>query len=178
MPQFDTTFFASQIFWTAVSFMVLFFVLKRWVLPPITRVLQQRAQLISQEISGAESIRAQAEEIKTEYEQQLAGIEQQKAAMLSEVEKEMLIKRQHSLSALEDEIHLKKRQFLEDEAVLRKQSVREISKQSAELVVAATEQLIARKLEEADAQMMLEQIVCELDLKSVDELQKKTKRSL
>ncbi len=164
MPQFETTFFASQIFWTIISFAVLFVVLSKWVLPPIRAMLDKRAQLIAQEMLGAEHIRLEAEAIKAEYTRQLADIDEQTSLMIKEAEAQLSQTRAQGLAALDDEIRLKKERFLEDEKALHKQMLRDVRQQSATLIVAATEQVIQQSVSEAAAQQALEHVIAELDL--------------
>ena len=75
MPQFDTTFFSSQIFWTIVSFLILFVVLSRWVLPRVAEILNRRTELINDEIESARKKREEMDELKTEYAAKLAEID-------------------------------------------------------------------------------------------------------
>ena len=62
-----------------------------------------------------------------------------------------------------DEMKRKKRQFLEDAEATRQQAIRDIRKRSTDLVIAATEQLIHHKMDEADAQHALDETIDELE---------------
>ena len=44
MPQLDPTWFASQLFWLAITFVTLYVVLSRFVLPPLLEIIARRAQ--------------------------------------------------------------------------------------------------------------------------------------
>jgi len=61
MPQFETHFFSSLIFWEIVSFAILFFVLARYAFPPILEGLDARERKIRESIEAAERQRAEAE---------------------------------------------------------------------------------------------------------------------
>ena len=43
-PPFDPTYFASQLFWLAISFIVLYVLLSRFVLPRIGGAIEERPQ--------------------------------------------------------------------------------------------------------------------------------------
>jgi len=162
MPQFDVTFFESQIFWTIVSFIILFIVLDRFVLPRIANILKKRTQLIEDEIAEAHRKREEAETLKSEYTGKLADIDKEAKKMFDESEKRIVEKRNQLMGEWKDEMERNKRQFLEDAEVTRQQAIRDIRKQSADLIVSATEQLIHHKMDESDAQDALN--------KSIDEL--------
>ena len=58
MPQFEQIeVFHSLIFWSLVSFALLFFLLKRFAFPPILEVLEERENKIRSEIDDAEKLR-------------------------------------------------------------------------------------------------------------------------
>ena len=46
MPQFDTHFFSSLIFWEIISFAVLLFILWKYAFPPILQTLDERERRI------------------------------------------------------------------------------------------------------------------------------------
>lgn len=159
MPQFDTTFFESQIFWTIISFAILFYALNRWILPIIKDILEQRRVLIAQSMVEAEDARVEAESIKARYEQELNQIAVKAADIIKEAEKKAGNIESERLSALEQELRKRKQQFLADEAFLRAQSIKEIRKDAVDLIITATEQLIHEKMSQADAEKILAEVI-------------------
>lgn len=67
MPQLDPTYYASQVFWLIVTFLVLYFVMARAVLPRIREVLQDRQNRITMDLERAEHMRQEAEAAKLDY---------------------------------------------------------------------------------------------------------------
>ena len=58
MPQFEQIeVFQSLMFWSVVSFMLLFFLLKKFAFPPILGALEEREKKIRSDISEAEKLR-------------------------------------------------------------------------------------------------------------------------
>jgi len=47
-PPFDPTYFASQLFWFAISFVLLYVLLSRFVLPRIGGAIEERRDRIAQ----------------------------------------------------------------------------------------------------------------------------------
>ena len=60
MPQLDPTWFASQLFWLAITFAVLYTVLARAVLPPLQNIVARREGTIEGDIASAEALKEQA----------------------------------------------------------------------------------------------------------------------
>lgn len=72
MPQFDTSTFASQIFWLVVWFAIVFAFAWRVVLPRITNTLEDRQRKISDDLARASELADQADEVMAAYEARLA----------------------------------------------------------------------------------------------------------
>ena len=168
MPQFDTTFFSSQIFWTIISFVVLYVVLGRWILPRIAAILQARTRLIEEEIAEAQRKHEEVEELKIDYADKLAAIDGEAKKMFDESEKRVIERREQLMAEWKEEMERKKRDFHEETEVARQMAIRDIRAQSADLITAATEQLIHQKVDESDVQKMLEESIEELEKSSSD----------
>ncbi len=71
-PPFDATTFASQLFWFALTFAALYFVLSRLVLPKVSSVLAQRAATVKSDIDAAAIQSAAAEDARVAMERATA----------------------------------------------------------------------------------------------------------
>jgi len=71
-PPFDPTYFASQLFWLAISFFVLYVLLSRFVLPRIGSAIEDRRDRIADDLDTAAQLKAQADETVRTYEKSLA----------------------------------------------------------------------------------------------------------
>ena len=67
MPQFDSHFFSSLIFWELLSFGILFWVLYKYAFPPILEILETRERKIRESLDQAERNRTTAEQKLKEY---------------------------------------------------------------------------------------------------------------
>ena len=69
MPQLDTVFWVSQIFWLTITFSILFVLLSKLILPKISANLEMRKSLILENISEAEKKREDSELKIKEFEE-------------------------------------------------------------------------------------------------------------
>jgi len=67
MPQLDTEFWLSQIFWLTITFSILFLLLSKLILPKISANLETRKSLILENINTAEKKREESELKIKEY---------------------------------------------------------------------------------------------------------------
>jgi F-type H+-transporting ATPase subunit b len=68
----DASFFPSQIFWTLLSFIVLYFILSRIFLPRVGETIEDRGSRIADDIDSASRMQREAEEAEKAYTQALA----------------------------------------------------------------------------------------------------------
>ena len=149
MPQFDSTYFASQLFWLYASFILLFILLSVFAMPKIGGVLEERARRIDGNLDKAHALKVEAEAAIAAYEKALAEsraeahkILQANAAQIAQAaetrQKQLGDKLAKQIKDGEARIHSAK-----DEALGH---IREIS---AELARAAVEKLTGQSVEDA-----------------------------
>lgn len=72
MPQLDPTFFGTQLFWLAVSFIVLYLLMSRLAIPQIAGVLKQREDKIQGDLETAQKLKEETKSVIAAYERALA----------------------------------------------------------------------------------------------------------
>ncbi len=68
MPQMDPTYFPSQIFWLAITFLCLYIIFSRKVLPEISGTLESRREKIEGDLDNAQKLKEAAENVHSEYD--------------------------------------------------------------------------------------------------------------
>lgn len=71
MPQLATADFAPQLIWLAITFIALYLVMWRVVLPRIVDVLEERQRRIDDDLMTAEGLKREADEALAAYEKAL-----------------------------------------------------------------------------------------------------------
>ena len=61
MPQLNTEYFASQIFWLVIFFIILYIVMAKYALPKIANVIETREDIIVQDVEEAENFKKESE---------------------------------------------------------------------------------------------------------------------
>jgi F-type H+-transporting ATPase subunit b len=72
MPQLDVTTFIPQLFWLAVSFLVLYLLMRLVALPRVGAAIASRRSRLDEDLARAAEIRTQAQAVLTAYEASLA----------------------------------------------------------------------------------------------------------
>ena len=84
LPQLDPTTFASQIFWLAVTFIVLYLLMSRVALPRVRDVLEERERRITDDLEKAQRLKDESEAVLAEYEKALADARANAQAMFAQ----------------------------------------------------------------------------------------------
>ena len=89
MPQLDPTWFASQLFWLAITFAVLYFVLSKLVLPPLQEIVARRQQTVEGDVAQAQSLKSEADLAKQDYERALAEARGRAQSLMADAMQEL-----------------------------------------------------------------------------------------
>lgn len=75
-PPFDSSTFASQLLWLAITFGVFYYLMAKIVLPRIRDILEVRSDRIAQDLDEANRFKQESDEAIAAYEQELAEARQ------------------------------------------------------------------------------------------------------
>jgi F-type H+-transporting ATPase subunit b len=162
MPQFDSSTFSSQAFWAVVSFIVLMTLLAKYVLPAIAEILDQRGKKIGREISDAEKMRRESEEMLAKYKKDLANANQEAVKIVEEAKVTALRVSENKLAELDEELTKKKKSAIAEIEQLKRQALAEINELAVDVAMQATEKLIAKAVSKADANKMVTDAIDEI----------------
>ncbi len=89
MPQFDPAYFATQLFWLAITFVALYLLMSRVALPKIGAVLEERQRKIEENLDKAAQLKAEAEAAVASYEHALAASRERARSVLHETNEKL-----------------------------------------------------------------------------------------
>ena len=171
MPQLEqTSIFGSLIFWSWISFLILLYLLKRFVYPPILEILETREKKITGDISDAEKLKAEAQKMREDFEAQLKQAHEKAHVIIKLAQEESRKSRDESLQ----ETKAKCKQMLDgaEREIKRNQEklIQEIRGHIAALTIASTEKILNKTISQDDknrlAEESIEEVLAELKRKS------------
>lgn len=150
MPQFDTTFFSSLLFWSIISFGAMLFFLWKFALPSVFEILDTRERRIRDSLDEAERHRKDAEQRLVEYdakvkaasaeaERHMEQAQQRAQRLLEDNQKKIEAETSRMLSVARQEIEREQRQ-----------AIQEIKTTAVNLSIQLTERMLERNLSDAD----------------------------
>ncbi len=72
-PPFDSSWFASQLLWLAITFIALYYIMAKVVVPRIGGILEVRRDRIASDLDMAERLKQESEEAEAAYDKALAN---------------------------------------------------------------------------------------------------------
>lgn len=82
MPQLDFATYASQIFWLAITFGLLYLIMAKSALPTIREVLHNRQSRISEDLKKAENLKTEAESAQADFTSVITSARNNASAIL------------------------------------------------------------------------------------------------
>jgi F-type H+-transporting ATPase subunit b len=104
-PPFQTETFASQLFWLAVTFVVLYLLISRLALPRLGGIIEARRSRIDGDIAEASRQRKAADAALAAYEQALADARNRAQAVASETRDRLNAEAEKTRQALEAKLN-------------------------------------------------------------------------
>ncbi len=150
MPQFESHFFSSLIFWEILSFGILFFLLYKYAFPSLLGMLEEREKKIKDSLDQAERHRTEAERKLKEYEAKLAAAAKEAEALLTQAKdraQRMMDENEQRMTADAERIKGDATREIEAE---RRKAVQDIRSQTTDLAMMVAEKVVGRALTESD----------------------------
>lgn len=152
----------NEVIVALVSFLVLFGVLAKFAFPPITKMLEKRADTIRESLEKAEETRIEAERLLDEYKVQMAEARQESARIIeqgrkvAESMKDEIVAKANEESAA---MLVKAREGIEAE---KRAAIAELQASVADMSVAVAGKIIGATLKPKDHTALIERYMAEV----------------
>ncbi len=161
MPQLSQilTYGLSQAFWIVVMFSILYIVMAKFALPPVTKVLDERRNLIEGDIQKAMELKKEAEEALKAYEDALAGANAEARKMISDAKAEMTAIATAKDKEMNAALEAKLKESEEKLAKSKESALNEVRKMSEEIAAAMVLKLTGVAPSQSDLDSALDSVM-------------------
>lgn len=156
MPQLDPTWFSTQLFWLAITFIILYFVIWRSAVPRIAEIKSTRSQKIESDLEKAEGLRAKAAEVQEAYEQALAKAAEEARAVHREAAREIAERNEQQHAKLNEQLMKRAAEANAEIAKTKDAAVAEMRDASVDVVRSVAKRLVGAEVDAAAAKKALE----------------------
>ena len=133
MPQLEISTFPSQIFWLVVSFLLLYLIMSRIIIPRISSVIKSRENEIKNNIHISEQMYKDTEIINDEYEETKKNIENEARQIINHLKETTNKKITKSTELLKKRLEQKLEKNEQEIINKKKKALKEINKISLNL---------------------------------------------
>lgn len=140
------------IFWTALAFIIVFVVLRKYAWGPILSSLDQREKNIAGSLETAERVKREMVQLKSENEELMARAREERSALLKEAKetKDRIVNEAKEQAKVEaNKIILDAQQQINAQKMA---AITEVKNEVGKLVVEVTEKVLRRQLANKEAQ--------------------------
>ena len=170
MPQFEqVSVFGSLIFWSLISFGLLFYLLNKFAFPPILDALEEREKKIRSDIEDSERIKEEAQEIKKELEETLKAAHDKAETIVQLAHDESKKFQEKNLQETEAKVRQIQKDAEQEIQSSRNKLLQEIRSYTAALTIASTEKFLKKSLDDADKIRLVEESIDQV----IEELEKR-----
>ena len=168
MPQFQQIeVFQSLIFWSVISFAILFFFLKKVAFPPILAALDEREKKIRSDFEESEKLKQDVEEIKLDLEKKLKAAHEKAESIVQLAQDEAKKLQEKTVQETESKVKQVQREAEQEIDSSKNKLLQEIRNYTATLTISSAEKFLKKSLRDADKKRLadesIDQVVKELE---------------
>lgn len=148
-----------NVIFTIVNLIVLYLGLRKFLIGPVTKVMDQRKQLIEGKMADARHVNEQANELKAQYEDALKQAHEESAQIVEKARKSAQAEYESRMDAADAEAQKIIANAHKSIDLEREKTVQELQSQIAGLAMAATAKVLGDTDQAAQNKLMYEQFL-------------------
>jgi len=156
-------FYQNLLFWEIVAFLVLLFLLIRYVFPPIRKAIDERQKAIEGAIDEAEKTRTEARQLLADYRRQLDEARGEARKILDESRKQGEAQRERAKREAREEGDRIIERAREEIGRERESALREIRGEVTDMVIGTSERVLRRSIGREDHERLVAEAMDSLE---------------
>lgn len=144
---------------TIINILILYFIVRKFLFKPIQKILNARQAEIDKQYEDAKNTQDEADRAKKQYEESLAGIENEKTVILTESREKASADYERIITEARSEAGKIVDDARKDAAAEKRKRIQEAEEQIADLVVEATAKISATKQSAENDRALYDQFI-------------------
>ena len=155
LPQLDANFYAPQLFWLALTFAALYFLMSKVALPKIGDVISERAGRIQRDIEAAAKLKGETDKALADYEKALQDARGKASSIAKETRESLARETEAEKAKVEAQLAAKLQQAETRIAATKTKALSAVNDIAAETASAVVGRLIGQDVSLADVKKIL-----------------------
>ena len=144
---------------TIANLFIQVYLIKRFLFKPVNEVLEKRRQLTDKEIADARTAKTEAEDLKAEYEANMADARAEAAAIVQSAQKEAEARADELVRAAQSQAAGIKAKAEADIAQERKKAINEVKNEIGGIAVEIAGKVVEKEIQEEDHRKLIDQFI-------------------
>ena len=157
-PPFDSSTFASQLLWLAITFGLFYYLMSKVVLPRISEILEVRSDRIAQDLDEANRLKQESDEAIAAYEQELAEAKSKAHAIATEASDKAKAEANSYRQKVEAELSEKLAKAEDKIAKIKAAALSEVGSIAEDTASVMVSELLGDKVTKADVAAAIKQV--------------------
>ena len=158
MPQLNTEFWASQIFWLILIFSSLYIIIWKIFLPKITDSIENRKSRVIGDLNGAQKLKENAEKILGEYNKIIEDTKKEAKRIIEDNKKKLENDIKNKKQKFNEEIEKELMTIEKEIKSLKKSSISNINRIAVEISSEIIKQIVETKVNASNVSAIVENI--------------------
>ena len=147
--------------WTVVNIIVLYLLLKHFLIQPVMAVMDKRQAMIDDSIAKARSAESDADALKSRYEEKIRHSAEEGEKLIEEARMEAKNQNEKLMKEAEEEANRIMENAKRTAAVEQEKAMREAEARIAGLVIAAASKVVGSEVNEMRNQALFDKFIAE-----------------
>ncbi|NLK00278.1 MAG: F0F1 ATP synthase subunit B [Clostridia bacterium] len=152
----------NELIWAIINFLVMLAILGIFLWKPVLKVLDERRNEISDNLSNAESQRKKAEELLVQYQEQMEKASGEAHEIIAQAAKKAEAARDQIIAESRDEASKISEKAREEIKREKEQALKEVRDEVATLAVMAAGKILEKNITKDDHEKMLQEFLSEV----------------
>lgn len=153
---------AAELFYGAVSFVIVYFVLAKFAFPKINQVLEDRSAAIQGKMEEAERVRSEADSVKSQYQDQLSEARSEANRIIEEAKSTAESLRRDIVAKAEAEAQAIVSRAQSEAANERDRALQELRTEVGAMSVQLAAKIVEKELDPAAHQHLVDEYIQQL----------------
>ena len=157
-PPFDSSTFASQLLWLAITFGILYYLMSKIVLPRISGILEVRSDRIAQDLDEANRLTKESDEALAAYEQEMTEAKNKAHGIAQEARDKAKSEAEKKRRLVEDELTTKLDEAESKINAIKQSALAEVGSIAEDTTTVLVKELLGGKLTKAEVTAAIDRV--------------------
>ena len=144
----------KEVIWFTGAFLILFVLMKKFAIPPVQKMMNERSEKIRDNLEEAEQVRNEAQDILKQYKRQLADAREESNRIIEEARETAENLRRDMLQRAEDQVAELRERSREEIRAAQERATSELQSRVGTMAIELAEKVVEQSLNR-DANMRL-----------------------